>query len=52
MYQKQTVKIIGVGGGRAGKAPKPVIRAGRAPVRRSSVDTIIAKAKDSTNGRN
>lgn len=42
-------KAVGVGGGRG---PHPVVRAGRAPVRRSSVDTIIAKAKDSTNGRN
>lgn len=46
MYQRQFVKIIGVGGGRAGRAPRPIIRAGKAPKRFKISEQIIAKAKN------
>lgn len=45
MYQRQYVKIIGVGGGRAGRAPRPIIRAGKAPRQFKTTEKILAKAK-------
>ena len=46
MYQSQTVKIIGVGGGRAGRAPRPIIRAGRAPSLYRSTSQLLVKANN------
>ena len=46
MYQRQMVKIIGVGGGRGGRAPVPVIRAGRAPNLYRATSQMLAKANN------
>lgn len=48
---RQYMKVVGVGGGRAGRAPRPIIRAGRAPRVYRTTEQILAKAKQKNEQR-